>query len=109
MLEPGNCRRHPDDCNDSGTLAAEDKAPAEIAVGIENFSFAPGTVTVPAGSTVRWSNKDDSPHNIAAEDKSFRSKTLDTDDHFSYTFARPGTYKYYCSLHPRMTGTIVVK
>jgi plastocyanin len=91
------------------TAAVENKASGEIAVGIENFAFSPGTITVPAGSTVRWINQDDSPHNIAAEDKSFKSKTLDTGDNFSYTFAKPGAYKYYCSLHPRMTGTILVK
>jgi plastocyanin len=83
--------------------------PAEAAVKIENFSFAPGTITVPVGSTVLWTNKDDAPHNVVSEDKSFKSKAMDTDENFSYTFATPGTYSYHCSIHPQMTGKIVVR
>ena len=81
--------------------------PAEVK--IDNFSFTPSTITVPVGTQVRWTNRDDIPHTVASEDKSFKSKALDTDDVFSFTFSKPGTYKYFCSLHPRMTATIVVQ
>jgi plastocyanin len=91
------------------SAAPQEKAPAEVAVEIGNFAFSPATATVPAGTTVRWTNKDDVPHNVIGDDKSFRSKTLDTDENFSYTFSKPGTYSYYCGIHPRMTGKIVVR
>jgi plastocyanin len=78
-------------------------------VKIDSFSFVPQRLTVKAGTTVTWDNKDDIPHNIASTTKLFRSKVLDTDDHFSFTFTTPGTYEYFCSLHPHMTGTIVVE
>jgi plastocyanin len=81
--------------------------PADIK--IDNFSFTPQTITVPAGTQVHWTNRDDIPHNVVSEDKSFKSKALDTDDQFSYTFNKPGTYKYFCSIHPKMTATVVVK
>jgi len=87
--------------------AAEEKPATEIK--IDNFSFSPNTVTVPVGSTVRWTNHDDVPHNVVNEDKSFKSKTMDTDENFSYTFSKAGTYTYYCSIHPRMTGKVVVQ
>ena len=80
------------------------------AVSIDNFTFTPPTLTVKAGTTVTWTNKDDIPHGIAADDNAFtRSKALDTDDSFSFTFTTPGTYKYFCYVHPHMTGTIVVE
>jgi len=82
---------------------------AANAVGIDNFTFNPQRLTVKAGSTVTWTNKDDIPHAIAAVNKEFRSKALDTGDAYSFTFAVPGTYEYFCSLHPHMTGTIVVE
>lgn len=81
--------------------------PAEIK--IDNFSFTPSTITVAAGTQVHWTNRDDIPHTVVSEDKSFKSKALDTDDQFSYTFSKPGTYNYFCSLHPKMTATVVVK
>jgi plastocyanin len=98
----------------TGSLAAtpstSTKAPAAAAeVRIDNFTFAPQTVTVPVGTTVHWTNRDDIPHTVASENKSFRSKALDTDDGFTYTFTKPGTYNYFCSLHPRMTGKVVVQ
>lgn len=94
----------------SGTQAStEQKQTAETAVKIDNFTFAPGTITVPVGSTVRWTNHDDIPHNVVSDDKSFKSKVLDTDDNFSFTFTKPGTYSYFCSIHPKMTGKIVVQ
>ncbi len=78
-------------------------------VKIDNFSFTPQTLTVSAGATVTWTNSDDVPHNVVSTDKVFKSKTMDTDEKFSYTFTKPGTYNYYCSIHPRMTATVVVK
>jgi plastocyanin len=78
------------------------------AVKIDNFSFTPATITVAAGTEVRWTNRDDIPHTVVADDRSFKSKALDTDDEFAFTFSKPGTYKYFCSLHPKMTATIVV-
>jgi amicyanin len=82
---------------------------AANAIGIDNFTFNPQRLTVKAGSTVTWTNKDDIPHAIAAVNKEFKSKALDTGDAYSFTFAAPGTYQYFCSLHPHMTGTIVVE
>lgn len=76
---------------------------------VENFSFQPGTLTVKAGTTVTWVNHDDEPHTVNENNKTFKSGTLDTDAKFSYKFTSPGTYSYFCSLHPRMTGQIIVK
>lgn len=85
-------------------------APAAATVKIDNFTFGPQTVTVTAGTTVTWINQDDIPHTVVANDgKSFRSKVLDTGDRFSFTFARPGRFGYFCSIHPHMTGTVLVK
>ena len=91
----------------SGFTAMEEKPPVEIK--IDNFVFSPSTLTVPAGSTVRWTNHDDIPHNVVSDDNSIKSKVMDTDESFSYTFAKPGTYNYFCSIHPKMTGKIVVQ
>ena len=93
----------------SGSAMAQDTKPAETAVKIDNFIFSPNPITVAAGTTVRWTNRDDIPHNIVSDDKSFKSKALDTDETFAYTFTKPGTYTYFCSIHPRMTGKIVVQ
>jgi len=82
-------------------------SPTEVRV--DNFTFAPDTVTVPVNSTVTWVNKDDVPHVIASNDGLFKSKALDTDDKYSYTFAKAGTYSYFCSVHPKMVGKIVVQ
>ncbi len=79
------------------------------AVSIDNFTFNPQRLTIKAGTTVTWTNKDDIPHAIATVSKLFRSKTLDTDNAYSFTFTTPGSYQYFCSLHPHMTGTIVVE
>jgi plastocyanin len=88
---------------------ADTAAPAG-AVSIDNFTFGPETMTVKAGATVTWTNKDDIPHGIASADNAFtKSKALDTDDSYSFTFTTPGTYKYFCYIHPHMTGTIVVE
>jgi plastocyanin len=78
-------------------------------VKIDNFSFGPTTLTVAAGSTVTWVNHDDIPHTVVSTDGAFKSKVLDTDEQFSFTFTKPGTYAYFCSIHPKMTGTLVVQ
>ena len=78
-------------------------------VKIDNFTFTPQQITVKAGTTVTWTNEDDIPHTVSATGKEFKSKVLDTDDKFSFTFATPGRFEYFCSLHPHMTGTIVVE
>jgi plastocyanin len=89
---------------------AQNAAAKQVEVKIDNFTFAPTTVTVVAGTTVKWSNRDDIPHTVVSEDRStFRSKALDTDDSFSYTFTKPGTYTYFCSIHPKMVAKIVVQ
>jgi plastocyanin len=77
-------------------------------VTIDNFTFAPAALTVKVGSTITWQNHDDIPHTIVSAGK-FRSKALDTDDSFSFTFTAPGDYKYFCSLHPHMTGIVKVE
>ena len=67
------------------------------------------TATVPVGTTVTWTNRDDIPHNVVSPEQKFKSPVLDTDEKFSHTFDVAGTYKYYCSIHPRMTGEVVVR
>jgi plastocyanin len=80
------------------------------AVTIDNFFFTPAALTVKAGTTVTWTNKDDIPHGIASANNGFKkSPALDTDDSYSFTFATPGTYQYFCYLHPKMVGTVVVE
>ena len=83
--------------------------PAAALVQIGNFTFKNAVVTVKAGTTVTWTNGDDIPHTVVSKDGVFKSKVLDTGDRFSFTFAKPGQFGYFCSLHPHMTGTIVVK
>jgi plastocyanin len=87
-------------------------SPAQVAtveVKIDNFTFNPQQITVKAGDTVTWVNHDDIPHTVTSKTMAFRSKAMDTDDKFSFTFATPGKFDYFCSLHPHMTGTIVVE
>src|SRR5215510_3122179 len=81
---------------------------ADVAVKIGNFTFGPQELKVKAGTTVTWTNEDDIPHTVVSPNN-FRSKVLDTDATYAFTFTTPGTYKYFCSLHPHMTGTIVVE
>ncbi len=97
-------------CGRGATIVvrAADKT-ANIAIKIDNFSFEPGTISISAGTTVTWTNNDDVPHVVASDESVFKSKALDTDDRFSYTFTKPGTYKYYCAIHPKMTAKIVVQ
>ncbi len=86
-----------------------DTEPSPDMVQIDNFTFTPQTLTVRAGTKVTWVNKDDVPHTVTSTDKKFKSPVLDTDEQFSHTFSVPGTYNYFCSVHPHMTGQIVVK
>jgi amicyanin len=85
--------------------------PSTAEVKIDNFSFSPPTLTVVAGTIVTWTNHDDIPHTVVSTDdpKAFKSKVLDTDEKFSFTFSKPGTYAYFCSIHPKMTGKVVVQ
>jgi plastocyanin len=80
----------------------------EMKVTIDNFTFAPAELNVKVGDTVTWTNHDDIPHTVVSAGK-FRSKTMDTDNSFSFTFTAAGDYKYFCSLHPHMTGMIKVE
>ncbi|MGE5243035.1 MAG: metallophosphoesterase [Betaproteobacteria bacterium] len=88
---------------EGGTTAA---GAHEVVIG--NFSFAPAAAAVPVGSTITWTNRDDVPHNVVSTEQRFKSPVLDTDQQFSHLFESPGTYEYFCSLHPRMTGRVVV-
>jgi len=78
-------------------------------VKVDNFSFGPASLTVAVGTTVSWTNRDDIPHTVVSTDKVFKSKVLDTDEKFSFTFSKAGTYPYFCSIHPKMTGSVVVQ
>ena len=89
-------------------LAAAESAPETDRVTIDNFTFTPPTLTISAGTTVTWTNRDDIPHTVLTEDRRIKSGALDTDDAFSFKFDAAGTYNYFCSIHPKMTGTIVV-
>ena len=79
-------------------------------VSIDNFTFSPKELKVKAGTTVTWTNHDDIPHGIASSNNAFaKSKALDTDDSYSFTFTAPGTYQYFCYIHPHMVGSIIVE
>ena len=94
----------------STSVTANDQpAAANAGVKIDNFSFGPQTLTVPVGATVVWTNSDDIPHTAASTEGLFKSKVMDTDEKFSYTFTKAGTYPYYCTIHPKMTGKVVVQ
>jgi plastocyanin len=93
----------------SSSVTATDKPSAAATVKIDNFVFGPQTLTVPVGTTVTWTNSDDIPHTSVSTDGVFKSKVLDTDEKFSYTFTKAGTYPYYCTIHPKMTGKVVVQ
>jgi len=94
-----------DEDADSGDAAAA----GEEAITIEGFAFGPADITVPAGTTVTWTNNDSAPHTVTADDGSFGSENLATGDTFSFTFGTPGTYTYHCNIHPSMTATITVE
>lgn len=91
-----------------GTVAAEETKDANV-VTIDNFVFTPPELSIAVGTTVKWVNHDDIPHTVVDKNKAFRSKALDTDDAYSFTFASAGTYDYFCGLHPHMQGKIIVK
>ena len=91
------------------TAAAQTKTAPPAEIKIDNFTFGPQELKVPAGATVTWSNRDDIPHTVVSTDKVFKSKVLDTDEKYSFTFAAPGTYTYFCSVHPKMTGKVIVE
>jgi plastocyanin len=94
----------------SSSIAANAQPSAATAgVKIDNFVFGPQTITVPVGTTVTWTNADDIPHTSVSTEGVFKSKVLDTDEKFSYTFTKAGTYPYYCTIHPKMTGKVVVQ
>jgi len=95
-----------------GDVPPEDDKAAAVGgnqVVVDNFSFTPTTAAVPLGTTVTWTNRDDVPHNVVNPEQKFKSPVLDTGETFSHTFDAAGTYKYYCSIHPRMTGQVVVR
>ena len=94
----------------SPSVKANDQpSAANVAVKIDNFVFGRQAITVPVGTTVTWTNSDDIPHTAVSTDGVFKSKVMDTDEKFSYTFTNAGTYPYYCTIHPKMTGQVVVK
>ncbi len=91
-------------------MSPGDNSASGVSVKIDNFNFGPATITIPVGTTVTWINNDDVPHVVTSDDnKMFKSKPLDTDDRFSFMFTKPGTYNYYCAIHPKMTAKIVVE
>jgi len=94
----------------NSVVAAQQK-PQNAEMKIDNFSFGPAALTVSVGSTVTWTNRDDIPHTVVSSDdpKAFKSKVLDTDEKFSFTFTKAGAYAYFCSIHPKMTGKVVVQ
>jgi plastocyanin len=94
---------------ESFTASAQEKQASTAGVKIDNFSFGPAAITVPVGTTVTWINRDDIPHTVVSTEKVFKSKVLDTDEKFSFTFTKPGEYPYFCSIHPKMTGKVVVQ
>src|ERR1700760_1709859 len=93
----------------SSAKAADQPSAATAEVKIDNFSFTPQTLTIAVGTTVTWTNRDDIPHTVVSTDGVFKSKVRDTDEKFSYTFTKAGTYPYFCSVHPKMVGKIIVK
>ena len=94
----------------SPSVAAKDQPSAAAPeIKIDNFVFGPQTIAVPVGATVTWTNKDDIPHTSVSTEGVFKSKVLDTDEKFSYTFTKAGAYPYYCTIHPKMTGKVVVQ
>ena len=91
-----------------GISAASAPPAKSSAITIDNFSFSPAVLNVTAGTTVTWTNHDDIPHTVVDSAHKIKSKALDTDDTFSYTFTEPGTYEYFCGMHPRMVGKVIV-
>src|ERR1700745_443600 len=92
----------------SHVTASDQPSAANVAVKIDNFVFGPETITVPVGTTVTWTNSDDIPHTVVSTEGLFKSKVLDTDEKYSFTFSKAGIFPYFCSIHPKMTGKVVV-
>jgi plastocyanin len=90
-------------------MAARASASSPVAVGIKEFTFAPATLTVPVDTTVTWTNHDEEPHTVTSATGAFRSAGLSNEEAFSQTFTHPGTYQYFCALHPHMKATVIVK
>jgi plastocyanin len=90
-------------------VASAQEKMSMMEVKIDNFTFGPATLTVTAGTTVTWTNKDDIPHTVVSTDGVFKSKVLDTDEKFTFTFSKAGNYPYFCSIHPKMTGKVIVQ
>jgi len=99
------------DTGQKGSVTSAQEKMSTMEVKIDNFSFGPVALTVPVGTTITWTNLDDIPHTVVSTDdpKTFKSKVLDTDDKFSFTFSKAGTYPYFCSIHPKMTGKVIVQ
>lgn len=95
--------------HESFLVSAQEKPASTTEVKIDNFVFGPAAITVSVGTTVTWINRDDIPHTVVSTEKVFKSKVLDTDEKFSYTFTKSGEYPYFCSIHPKMTGKVVVQ
>ena len=93
----------------AGAPASQGAPAADAKVQIDQYAFLPQRITVKPGTTVTWTNDDDDSHTVASSSKLFKSKALYTADKFSFTFTTPGTYDYFCSLHPHMTGAVVVE
>jgi plastocyanin len=92
------------------TLAATpDAASSAPEITIDNFMFTPATLTVKVGTPITWTNHDDIPHTVVSDDKTFKSRALDTDEKFTFAPTKPGTYSYFCSIHPKMVGKVVVQ
>ena len=89
-----------------GAVAAQDTSDV---ITIDNFTFTPKELTVAVGTTIKWVNHDDIPHTVVEKKTTFRSKALDTDDSYSFTFTSAGTFDYFCGLHPHMVGQVIVK
>jgi len=90
-------------------MAAHASASSSVAVGIKEFTFAPAALTVPVGTTVTWTNHDEEPHTVTSATGAFGSTGLSNEETFARTFTRPGTYEYFCALHPHMKATLIVK
>jgi len=99
------------DTGQKGSVTSAQEKMSTMEVKIDNFSFGPVALTVPVGTTITWTNRDDIPHTVVSTDdpKTFKSKVLDTDEKFSFTFSKAGTYPYFCSIHPKMTGKVIVQ
>lgn len=90
-------------------VGAAQSKPVTREVTVGNFTFAPADLKVSVGATVTWTNRDDIPHTVVSTDRAFKSRVMDTDQKFSFTFTQPGTYEYFCSIHPKMTGKVIVR